>query len=73
MHVHAVAVVANERLGHEGRCFTVSVRDVVDDVLENLKPVGTFDQGVELGANLTLTGRGNFVVMGPRSQVPSLP
>ena len=33
VHVHARAVVADDRLGHEGRGLAVAVRDVLDDVL----------------------------------------
>jgi len=34
MHVHAAAVVAHQRLGHEGRRLAVAVGDVLDDVLQ---------------------------------------
>ena len=39
------------------------MRRVVDDVLHDLDPVRTLDQRFELGADLALTGVGNFVVM----------
>ena len=36
VHMHAVAVVIDQRLGHECRCLAVRMSDVVDDIFENL-------------------------------------
>ena len=47
VHVHAVAVVANQRLGHEGGRFAVGVGDVVHTVLVDLHFVGFAHQRVE--------------------------
>ena len=63
VNVHAGAVVANDRLGHEGGGFAVRVRHIVDHVFLQLNPVSTLDQGAELGAQFHLTGVGHFVVM----------
>ena len=57
VHVHARAVVADDRLRHEGRGLAVGMRDVVHGVLEDLHPVGALHQAVELGADLALARR----------------
>jgi len=61
VYVHAGAVVADERLGHEGRRLAVGVGHVVDHVLHLHGLVGAAHQGVELGADLALAGRGDLV------------
>ena len=63
VHVHAAAVVADDRLGHEGRGLAVAVRDVLDDVLHRQQVVGLLHQRAELGADLALAGVGDFVVV----------
>ncbi len=63
VHVHAGAVVADDRLGHEGRRLAVGVGHVLDHVLLQLQPVGALHQRAELGADLHLAGAGHFVVM----------
>ncbi len=63
MHMHTVAVVVDERLGHERCGLAVGVRDVVHDVLENLHLVRLAHQRIELHADLTLAGRGDLVVV----------
>ena len=63
VNVHAGAVIANHRLGHEGRRLTVGVSDVMDAVLENLHLVRLAYQGVGANADLALAGRAHFVVM----------
>jgi hypothetical protein len=56
VHVHAGAVVADQRLRHEGRGLAVGVGHVVDAVLEIWFFVGLADQRVELDADLALAG-----------------
>uniref|UniRef100_A0A0N4ZEB3 NAD-specific glutamate dehydrogenase n=1 Tax=Parastrongyloides trichosuri TaxID=131310 RepID=A0A0N4ZEB3_PARTI len=63
VHVHAAAVVADDRLGHEGDGLAVAVRHVLDDVLHAQQFVGLLHQGAELGADLALAGGGHFVVL----------
>ena len=63
MNVHAVAVIADQRLGHEGRGLAVAVRDVVHAVLEDLHFVSLAHQGVEGNTDFALTGGCHFVVM----------
>ncbi len=63
MHVHARAVVAVQRLGHEGRGTAIGVGDVVHAVLQGLDFVGLGHQGVELHADFVLTGGRHFVVV----------
>ena len=60
--VHARAVVAVDRLRHEGRGLAVDLRDLLDAVLIDLHPVGHGHERRELQAELVLGGR-HFVVM----------
>ena len=60
--VHACAVVAVDRLRHEGCGFAVRVCHVVDDVLVLLQVVGLLGQRAKDHAQLVLTGR-HFVVV----------
>ena len=50
------------RLGHEGGSFAVGVCHVPNHVLEFLRPVGTLNQGAELGTDFALTCASHFVV-----------
>ncbi len=63
MDVHAAAVVADERLRHEGRGLAVAVRYVHDGVLQNLDFVGLLDECAGADADLALTARGDLVMM----------
>ena len=63
VHVHAAAVVADDRLGHEGDGLAVLVGDVLHHVLHGDQLVGLLHQRVELDADLALAGVGHFVVM----------
>ncbi|MCY1353484.1 hypothetical protein D9M69_398260 [compost metagenome] len=63
VHVHARAVVAVQRLRHEGHGLAVGVGDVVDAVLQGLDFVGLLHQGVELHADFVLAGSRHFVVV----------
>src|SRR5690606_14738666 len=63
VHVHAGAVVADQRLGHKGGGLAVGVGHVVYAVLEDLHFVGLFHQGVGAHADLTLAGGGHLVVV----------
>ena len=63
MNVHTGTVVTDQRLGHEGRCFPVSVSYVVNAVLQNLYFVRLGHEGVEANADLTLSGGAYFVVV----------
>ena len=62
MHVHARAVVAEQRLGHEGRRLAVGLRDLMHDVLIDLHVVGHRDHRAELHAEFVL-GCCDFVVV----------
>ena len=61
--MHAVTVVAHQRLRHEGRGFAVGVRNVVHHVFQDLHFVGLAHQRVEFRANFTLAGGCHLVVM----------
>ena len=63
VHVHARAVVADDRLRHERRGLAVGVRGVVDHVLHLLQPVGALHQRREAGADLALAGVRDLVVV----------
>jgi hypothetical protein len=63
VHVHAGAVVTDQRLGHEGGGLAIGMRHVVHAVLEDLYLVGLLDQRVELDADLALAGGTHLVVM----------
>ena len=63
MNVHAAAVVADQRLGHEGRCLAEAVGDVLHAILEDLQGIGAFGQGVELGADFALARGGHLVMV----------
>ena len=61
--VHARAVVAVQRLRHEGRGAAVGIGNVVHDVLQGLYFVSLLHQGVELDADFVLAGSRHFVVV----------
>ncbi len=63
MGVHAGAVVAKERLGHEAGGLAVLLGDVLDHILVNHHGVGRLDQRVEAVVNFRLAGGGHFVVL----------
>ena len=63
MRVHAGAVVAEERLGHEAGGLAVLLGDVLDDVFVNHHPVGGGDERAETIVNFGLAGGGDFVVL----------
>ena len=60
--VHARAVVAEERLRHEGRGLALLPRGVLDDVLEQLDVVGRVEQRVEAVVDLGLAAGADLVV-----------
>ena len=60
--VHAGAVVAEQRLGHEGDGLAVGPGGVLDDVFEQQHVVGRVQQRVELVVDLGLTGGADLVV-----------
>ena len=61
--MHAGAVVADQWLGHKSRGEAVVVRDIVDDILQDLHLVGFGHQGVELRADFALPRGADFVVV----------
>ena len=63
MRVHARAVVALDRLRHEGRGLAVLVRDLRHHVFVDLHLVGAGDERVEDMAQLVLRGRHLVVVL----------
>ncbi len=60
--MHAGAVVAEERLGHEGHGLARAPCDVLDDVLELHDVVAGVQQRVEAVVDLLLTGGAHLVV-----------
>ncbi len=61
--MHSAAVVAEERLGHEGHGFSVLIGHVADDVLVQHHVVGRFHQRVEPLVDFALAAGCDFVVM----------
>ena len=61
--MHAGAVVAEQRLGHERGGITQVVADVLDHVLVRQQPVRGLHQGAELEVDLGLAGGGHLVVL----------
>ena len=64
--VHARAVVAEERLGHEGRRLAAAAGDVADDVLGQHDLVGALDQAAGHQVDLALAAGGDLVEVGRR-------
>ncbi len=60
--MHARAVIALDRLRHEGRGLAIGMGHVLHDILVLLHGIGAVDQRAELHAQFML-GRGHFVVM----------
>ncbi len=56
VHMHARAVVAENRLRHEGRGLAIGMGHIVDHILVDLHVVGRADQRVELDAEFGLGG-----------------
>src|SRR5882762_9465518 len=63
MTVHTRAVVAVERLRHEGRAFTLFRSHVAHCVLKDLQVIGGAQQSRITEINFTLAGGSNFMVM----------
>ncbi len=63
VYVHAAAVVADQRLWHEGRGLAVAVGHVLHRVLEDLHLVGLDDQRARADADLGLSGGRHLVVV----------
>jgi hypothetical protein len=63
VHVHAAAVVADERLRHEGERLAVAVRDVPERVLEDLDLVALLRQRVRADVDLALAAGADLMVM----------
>ena len=63
MNVHAITVVIDQRLGHEGCRFSVGVRHIVHGIFHDLNFVGFFHQGIEFSADFTLSSRGDLVMV----------
>ncbi len=63
MHVHAAAVVADERLRHEGRRLAVAGGHVQHRVLQDLHFVGLLRQAAGAHADFALAASRDFVVM----------
>ena len=63
MDMHTRAIVSDDRFGHESRRLSVRMRDIMDDIFQNLVPVGTFHQAIESGSYFALTCSRNFVMM----------
>ncbi len=63
MHVHTVAVVADQRLRHERHGLAVAVRDVLNRVFEDLYLVRLLGQGIRIHADLGLAAGRDLVMM----------
>jgi hypothetical protein len=63
VHVHARAVVADQRLRHEGGGLAVACGDVVHGVLQDLHLVGLLDEAAGTDADFALAAGGDFVVV----------
>src|ERR1700691_600380 len=63
MHMHAAAVVPDQRLGHEGHALAIARAHVVQRIFEYLDFVGLSDQRVGADADLTLPCGRDLVVM----------
>jgi hypothetical protein len=63
MHVHSAAVVADDGFRHESKGFAVTVRHVLQGVLENLHLVGFLGERVCRHIDFALTGSRDFVMM----------
>ena len=61
--VHAAAVVAEDRLRHEGRRLAIAAGDVLDDVLVPHERVAHLDQRQEAQVDLGLPGGRHLVVV----------
>ncbi len=61
-NVHARAVVAEDRLRHEGCRLAIGIGDLVHDILVDLHLVGAGDERIELHTQLVLCSS-HFVVM----------
>ena len=61
--VHPGAVVAEERLGHEGAGLSVRMGNVLQDVLVHHDLVSHGGQGAESHTDLALSGGGDLVVV----------
>ncbi len=64
VHVHAGAVVHEERLGHESGRLAILLGDVLDDVLVLEHVVGHLHERGEAHVDLALAARGDLVVLG---------
>ena len=64
--MHARAVIAEERLGHEGGGLAVAAGDVADDVLGEHDLIGALHQRLGNQVDLALAAGGDFVEMGGR-------
>jgi len=63
VHMHATAVVAEERLGHKGRRLVIFARHVLDNIFVLKHGVGHVHQGPKAHVNFALTSRGHFVML----------
>ena len=63
MRVHAGAVVAENRLGHEGRGHPMAHGHVLDDVFVPGQPVGHLGQRLEAHVDFSLTCGRDFVML----------
>ena len=61
--MHAAAVIAIKRLGHERYGLVVLIGDVADDVFIQHHVVGRFHQRVEALIDLALAAGGDFMMM----------
>ena len=61
--MHAVAVIAEDRLGHECHCLRIAVRDVLYDVLKQQHLVGRTDERIEFQVDFRLSCTGNLMMM----------
>src|ERR1051326_5289296 len=63
MAVHAVSVVLEYRLGHEGADFEMLTRHILKDIFVERDLVCGLGQGLYANTHFTLARRGHFVMM----------
>ncbi len=63
MHVHAVAIVTDDRFRHEGQSLTLGMRHVLQSVFEDLHLVGFLGQRIRGDVDFPLACRCHFVMM----------
>ena len=64
MHMHAGAVILEERLGHESGGIAILHRHILADIFVKQGLIGLPGQGIKADAELGLSGSGHLMMMG---------